>query len=92
MNKLGNVSPSESKGRSLEFSILELGGVWRKSPYYAVKLKKLTSKAVVIGSVQEHKFLAVTIFLMSSTVHCSAVGLLPLFISFCNAFSPEDKK
>lgn len=51
-----------------------------------------TSKAIVMGSLQEHKCLAVTILLISSTFQCSPVGLLALSISFRNDFSPRYTK
>lgn len=44
-----------------------------------------------MGSLQQHKCLAVTIVLMLSTFQCSPVGPLSLSISFCSAFSSEDK-
>ena len=45
-----------------------------------------------MGSLQSHKFLAVTIFLMSSTFHCSSGGPFLLVINFFNALSPENEK
>ena len=44
-----------------------------------------------MGSLQEHKFFAVTMFLISSTFLRWPVGLLALRISSFKAFSPGDK-
>ena len=52
----------------------------------------ITLKAIIMGSLQEHKFSAVTMFLISSTFLRWPVGLLALCISSFNAFSPESKK
>ena len=51
----------------------------------------ITSKAIIMGSLQEHKFFAVTIFLISSTFLRWPVGLLALCSSSFNAISPGDK-
>ena len=45
-----------------------------------------------MGSLQEHKCFAVTVFLMSSTFQGWSVGLLLLSISFFNFFSSKGKR
>jgi len=50
-----------------------------------------TLKAMSIGFLQEHKFLAVTISLKSLTFHCLPVDSTSLSTSFVKFFSPVNK-